>query len=354
MPRRTKRRSNKVDLPPGSLVHFGEKFGDQARITVIDYNETSYQEREAHCGEDLVAARGTDTITWVNVHGLADVSSLARIREAFGLHPLVMEDVVTTDQRPKLEDFGEYVFVVLRRLSYDDEHDEILSQQVSIILGPGYVISFQEKEEGAFDTVRDHLKAASGRLRTMGAGYLAYSLVDSVVDHYFITLETMEDDMEVLEEEVVQTPGSQVLTKIHKLKNNMIQLRKSVWPLREVIGTLGRGETALIDDPTRLYFRDIYDHTIQIIDTIETFRDILSGMLDIYLSSVSNRLNEVMKVLTIIATIFMPLSFLAGVYGMNFKYFPEIEWRWGYAMFWGIIVTMALFMLRFFRRRQWL
>jgi magnesium transporter len=235
-----------------------------------------------------------------------------------------------------------------------DNSNEIVTEQISLILGPNFVISFQEKKGTVFNPIRERIRNDKGRIRKMGSDYLAYSLLDLIVDNYFIIMEKLGEKIEFLEEEVVTHPTPETLQTIHHLKREMIFLRKGVWPLREVVSGLERGESSLIKESTRIYLRDVYDHTIQTIDTIETYRDMVSGMLDIYLSSISNRLNAVMKVLTIIATIFMPLTFLAGIYGMNFKYMPELEWRWGYLMFWLIMIGIGAFMLIYFKKKRWL
>jgi magnesium transporter len=253
-----------------------------------------------------------------------------------------------------MEDYGEYIYIVLKALDYNDKSNEIETEQISLILGANFVFSFQEREGDTFDPIRERIRNGKGRIRSMGADYLAYALVDSIVDNYFIILEKLGEKIEFLEDKLVSHPTPETLQTIHHLRREMIFLRKAVWPLREVINSLERGESSLVKESTRLYLRDVYDHTIQTIDTIETYRDMVSGMLDIYLSSVSNRLNSVMKVLTIIATIFMPLTFLAGVYGMNFKYMPELGWRLGYPLIWLIMVGIGVLMLIFFRKKKWL
>jgi magnesium transporter len=288
------------------------------------------------------------------VDGLHQVEILEKLGECYGLHPLVLEDILNTDQRPKTEDYGEYIYIVLKMLDYNDKSNEIEPEQMSLILGPNFVFSFQEREGDTFNPIRERIRNNKGRIRKMGADYLAYTLLDSIVDNYFIILEKLGEKIEFLEEKLVTRPTPETLQVIHYLKREMISFRKAVWPLREVVSGLERGEASLIKEATRIYLRDVYDHTIQTIDTIETYRDMVSGMLDIYLSSVSNRLNSVMKVLTIIATIFMPLTFLAGVYGMNFKYMPELEWRWGYPVTWLIMAGIGISMLIYFRKKRWL
>jgi magnesium transporter len=282
------------------------------------------------------------------------VKVIEQLGKHFSLHPLLLEDILHTEQRPKMEDFGEYLFFVLKMLYLEEGRHEILAEQVSLILGSNFVISFQEREGDVFKYVRERIRNSKGRIRKVGADYLAYALIDAIVDNYFIILERLGETIEELEEELVTNPVSDTLQTIHHLKREMIFLRKSVWPLREVISALERGESPLIQESTGVYLRDLYDHTIQVIDSVETFRDMVSGILDIYLSSVSNKMNEVMKVLTIIATIFIPLTFIAGIYGMNFEYMPELSWRWGYPAVWFVICAIFITMLAYFKRRKWL
>jgi magnesium transporter len=294
------------------------------------------------------------TVTWINIDGIHQVEIIEKIGTYFGIHSLILEDIMNTGQRPKMEDFEDYIFVVVKMIYYDEKDNEIKAEQVSLLLGSNFVISFQEKEGDVFDPIRERIRKAKGRITKMKADYLAYALVDTIVDHYFMVLEKLGEKIEGMEEELVTNPTPETLQTIHTLKRELIFLRKSVWPLREVISVLERGESSLIDESTGIYLRDVYDHTIQVIDTIETFRDMVSGMLDIYLSSISNRMNEVMKVLTIMATIFIPLTFIAGVYGMNFKYIPELEWHWGYPVILFVMVAIGILMVIYFRRKKWL
>jgi magnesium transporter len=344
----------KVGLPPGTLLHIGEKKTEKIKITVIDYDSKNFQEKEVHKIEECFPFKDKPTVTWINIDGLQEVGVVEKIGTHFGVHPLILEDILHTGQRPKAEDLGDYLFIVLKMIYHDENEDEIMGEQVSLILGQNYVISFQEREGDIFNPIRERIRNGKGRIRKGGADYLAHALIDAIVDHYFVILEKLGEKIEFLEEELVTNPTPETLQVIHTLKRNLIFLRKSVWPLREVISGLERGESPLITEPTGIYLRDVYDHTIQVIDTIETFRDMVSGMLDIYLSSVSNRMNEVMKVLTIIATIFIPLTFIAGIYGMNFKFMPELEWHWGYPMLLIIMLLLVGFMLMYFRRKKWL
>jgi magnesium transporter len=354
MPKLIKKRSRKAGLSPGTLIHIGEKKAETLKITVMDYDEAHFQEKEINTVEECFAFKNAPGVTWINIDGLHRVEILEKLGECYGFHPLVLEDILNTDQRPKMEDYGDYLYIVLRMLSYNDKSSQIETEQVSLILGPNFVFSFQESQGDVFDPVRERIRSGKGRIREMGSDYLAYALLDLIVDNYFMIMEKLGETIEFLEEKLVTQPVPETLQTIHQLKRELIFLRKAVWPLREVIGGLERGELALIKETSRVYLRDVYDHTIQVIDTIETFRDMISGMLDIYLSSVSNRLNSVMKVLTIIATIFMPLTFLAGIYGMNFKYFPELAWRWSYPVFWLVVVLISVSMLLYFKKKNWL
>ncbi len=343
----------KPGLPPGTLIHVGKKKVEKAKITIIDYDEKRIEEKEAKSIEECFPFKKTPTVTWINIDGLHETEIIEKIGKHFDLHPLILEDIVNTEQRPKIEDFGDYIFLIFKMLSYDDENNEVITEQISLILGKNFVISFQEKGGDVFNPVRERLRKGR-KIRERGSDYLAYALMDSLVDHYFIILEKLGEKIEGLEEVLISDPKPETLHKIHRLKREMIFLRKSVWPLREVISSLERGESSLIKKSTKIYLRDVYDHTIQVIDTVETFRDMVSGMLDTYLSSVSNRMNEVMKVLTIIATIFIPLTFIAGIYGMNFQYMPELGIPWAYPAVWVVIVVIALFMFAYFRRKRWL
>jgi magnesium transporter len=349
-----KKTLKKVGLPPGTLIQVEEKKAEKVKIYIIDYDETQFQEKEAETVEECFLYKDKPSVTWINIDGVHQVEVMEKIGAHFGIHPLILEDIMHTIQRPKIEDFEDYIFVVVKMIYYDERESEIKAEQVSVILGTNFVISFQEKEGDVFDHVRERIRRNKGRIRKMKPDYLAYSLIDTIVDHYFIVLEKLGEKIEGMEEELVTNPTSATLQTIHTLKRELIFLRKSIWPLREVISILERGESTLIDESTGIYLRDVYDHTIQVIDTIETFRDMVSGMLDIYLSSISNKMNEVMKVLTIIATIFIPLTFVAGIYGMNFKYIPELEWDWGYFAVLFLMGVIGLGMVMYFRNKKWL
>lgn len=349
------KRSQKAGLPPGTLMHIGRQRAEKAKITVIDYDETRFIEESFNSIEACVPFRDKPTVTWINIDGIHESEIIEKMGSCFNLHPLVLEDIQNTEQRPKIESYTDYLYIVLKMLYFDEAANAVSTEQVSLIVGKNYVISLQEGLEGdVFGQLRERLRNEKGRARRLGADYLAYSLIDAIVDNYFSILERLGEKIELLEERLVSNPTTTTLHDIHYLKREMIYLRKAVWPLREVVSIFSRTDSDIVQESTRIYLRDVYDHTIQVIDTVESYRDMVSGMLDIYLSSVSNRLNAVMKVLTVIATIFMPLTFLAGVYGMNFRHMPELEWHYGYFMLWGIMIAIAVWMLAFFRRKKWL
>jgi magnesium transporter len=349
-----KRTSTRPGLAPGTLVHVGEKKVEKVRIRIIDYDEEKLEERELESVDECFPYADKPTVTWINIDGLHEVEVIEKIGKNFGLHPLVLEDIVHTGQRPKMEEYEGYIFLITKMLSYDEVEDKLRTEQFSLILGPNYIITFQEEVGDVFEMVRERLRKGKGRIRKHPPDYLAYALIDAVVDHYFLVLEKIGEKVESLEEELVTNPTPETLQTIHHLKRELIFLRKSVWPMRELIGGLERGESSLVGEKTTVFLRDVYDHTIQVIDTVETLRDMVSGMLDVYLSSLSNKMNEVMKVLTIIATIFIPLTFIAGIYGMNFEFMPELKWHWGYPIVWVIIIAIAVIMLFYFRRKRWL
>lgn len=341
-------------LPPGTLIYQGTVRTEKVRLTVIDYGPDHHDVQELQTPEDALPYKITPSTTWINVSGVHEVSVIESFGKNFGIHPLVLEDIVHTSQRPKVEDHGSYLYLVLKMLQYKSESGQIESEQVSLVLGKGWILSFQEKDGDVFDPVRERIKNVQSRLRRFSADYLAYALIDAIVDHYFLALEKVGDKIEDLEDLVQHKPSSDLLRQIHQLKREMIYMRKSIWPLREVINQLYKGEMPLVKEPIRIYLRDVYDHTIQIIETVESFRDMLSGVQDLYLSVLSQRMNEVMKVLTIIATIFIPPTFVAGIYGMNFDHMPELHTAGGYFIVLGVMAASILSMLIFFRRKGWI
>ena len=348
------RYTDKAGLSPGTPVFIGEQKQDHVRMDVLRFCEDFAVETiDAKVG-DCALAREQPGVTWVNVFGIHDVDRIAALGEHFGIHPLTQEDIVNTAQRPKSEEFDDYIFIVMKTMTYDEVQNDIDIDTVSIILGKGFVISFQEREGAIFAPVSDRIRNAKGRVRKFDSDYLAYALMDAVVDGYFVALEKIGDHIESIEDDIVAAPIPAHMQELHRLKREILFVRKTVWPLREEIGSILKSESPLIKEGTGVFLRDLYDHTIRVIDIVETSRDILSSMHDTYLSSVSNRMNEVMKVLTIIATIFIPLTFIVGVYGMNFDNMPELHWRWGYFGIWGLMISLSVCMVIYFRKQRWL
>lgn len=348
-----KKSSKKAGLPPGTLVHIGEKKVEQTRITIIDYDEDNFIEKEVQSIEDCFPFKDKPTVTWINIDGLHDVDLIEKLGSHFDIHPLILEDIVHTGQRPKVEDFENYVYFVLMMLYYNDESENIEEEQFSIIMGPNVVITFQEKVGDVFKIIRGRIHNGKLRIRKGNTEFLTYRLIDTIVDNYFLVLEKLEEKIEILDEELLLKPTKETLQSIYTLRKKLLSLRKSIWPLKDVISSIEKEDISFISESMLIYFRDIYDHMIRLIETIEIFREMVSSMLDTYLTNVSNKMNEVMKVLTIIATIFIPLTFIAGIYGMNFKYMPELEWKWGYAGVWFIMIVIVCLMFVYFRKKKW-
>lgn len=347
MSKRIPKRSQKAGLPPGTPMYIGDNPAETARITIIHYSETELEEIEVEHMEECFSFKDKQTVNWINVDGLhPDI--IGQLGHCFDVPALALEDILNTDQRPKFEDFGSTLYIVLKMLSCDKRHKDIVIEQVSLILGPNYVLSFQEQIGDVFDPVRQRIRNPKSQLRHNGPDYLAYALLDAIIDNYFSILEMLGEQIGAVEDELLSAPTPQTVKTIHHLKREMIYLRKSVWPLREVITALNREEVALINPVTHTHLRDVYDHTVQVIETIETYREMLAGMLELYLSSMSNKMNEVMKTLTIIATIFIPLSFIADVYDLN------LYWPWGYLPMSLFMLLISLGMVVYFKRKKWL
>ncbi len=347
-------KAKEVGLPPGTLVHVGRQKMEQPEIGLLEYDPDHFEARENLTVDEVCQSRDTAPVSWINLTGLHDTALLGELGAAFNIHPLALEDILNTQHRPKLEDFDDFILIILKMLHYNEDSRSVDTEQISLVIGPHYVLSFQEREGDVFENLRERLQRSSGRIRQRGPDYLAYAMIDSIVDSYFHILEKVGDSLADVEEELLVRPDQSALGLVHHFKRELLLLRKSVWPLREVIGEFQKGELDLISDSTQVFLRDLYDHTIQVMDTVELFRDTVSGLHDLYLSSVSNRMNEIMKVLTIMASIFIPLTFVAGIYGMNFEYIPELKWRWGYFGVWGIIILSVLGMLVYFKRKRWL
>lgn len=355
MPDSIKSRAQKVGQSPGLLVHIGDKKTEKVELTLIDFGEDGHFLELTDAGlEDLEMVKKPDSVTWANVSGLHDTALIGKIGHFFGIHPLLVEDILNTDQRPRLEPYDEYIYIVLKMLHWHDGKPAVEIEQVSLIVGSSFVLSFEEKKDDVFESLRQRLTNEQGRLRTCGSDYMAYAILDTIVDNYFLILEEISERLEFLENEVVVNPTPKTLDTIQEMKRELLYIRKVVWPLREAIGRLSRGDIPLFEEETLMYVRDVYEHVIQIIDSVETFRGIVSGLLDIYLSSISNKMNEIMKVLTIIATIFIPITFLTSLYGMNLPNMPELEWPFAYPLLWIVILGISIALLYYFKHRDWL
>lgn len=354
-PRKSRRtRSKKVGLPPGSLVHFGERKVAHAEFAALRFDAAKVVEKTSKNLAELDLHVGEQDTLWVNFYGLHDAEKLAEVGRAFNLHPLVLEDILNTDQRPKVDSYEGYLYLVGRFFRYDSTAREISSEQVSIILGRHFVLTFQERRTGSFDPVRERLWADKGVVRKNGADYLAYSLLDIIVDRYFIVLEQIGDATESLEEAVLAQPSATIMQAIHRLKRETVALRRAIWPVREMVNALMRNDSGLFEQSTLPYLRDVYDHTVHLIESLESVRDLLTGMLEIYLSSVSNRVNLELRALTMVAMLFMPASLIAGVFGMNFRVMPFLQSPLGFWLAMGMMAGIALLMVAIFRRRRWM
>lgn len=353
-PRLFKRHHAAAGLPPGTLVYDRERRVADVAIRVMDYGPGACHVHRPKTIEETFALRDSTTVSWIDIEGLHDTEMLNRFGAHFGLHPLVLEDILNTHQRPKLEEYEEYLFIVARMLTVASGKDALHSEQVSIILGKRFVITMQEIPGDVFDPVRKRVEQGRGRARRMGPDYLVYSLLDSMVDGYFVLLEKIAERIEKVEQNIAQSPKPQDLADVHELRRELVYLRRNIWPLRDVVAGMDRSESELVHDDTRVYLRDLHDHVVQVVESMENFRDVLASLQDLYVSGLSQRTNEVIRVLTVISTIFVPLTFLAGVYGMNFKFLPELEWRWGYLSFWIVSIAVVISLLAFLRRRGWL
>ncbi|GAA4272026.1 magnesium/cobalt transporter CorA [Aquimarina gracilis] len=343
-----------LGLAPGSVVYVGEKATSDLYIEVFDYDKSFFEEKELENIEDAYAFIDSKPITWININGLSHTEAIEKIGGYCSLHPLILEDIANTQQRPKIDEYENYLFVVLKMLYFDGD-EQLAIEHISFVLGDGFVISFQESDGDVFDSIRNRIRNNKGRLRSMGADYLLYALMDAVVDNYFNMIEAMGDKIEEIEDELFEEkPNDNITYDIQNLKREILKIRRAVFPLREVVNRLEKNEHKLITKKTQFYLRDLYDHIIQVSENVEIYRDMIWGLMDMYMTTISNKMNEVMKVLTIIATIFIPLTFLAGIYGMNFEYIPELKYKYGYYIFWGALVIIFIGLIIYFKRRKWL
>jgi magnesium transporter len=348
------KRKKNAGAAPGTLVHVGQQRVDAASISLIEYSNELFEEIVVPTVVGLTERLQSTVTNWINVNGLHDISLIEQLGSHFAIHPLVLEDCLNTSQRPKLDDYDTYVFIVLKMLYSNESTSRYEEEQISIILGENFVVSFQEREGDVFAPIRDRMRAGRGRIRTGGPAYLVYALIDAVVDNYFYVLDDMNDHLEALDHEVIEAPTPSTLQDIYILKREIIQLRRSIVPLRDVIGKLQKGEPKLIDSSTGIYFSDVYDHLLQVVESIDSQREMISSLIELYLTSISNKTTEIMKVLTLMAAIFIPITFVAGVYGMNFNRMPELNWKYGYAYAWCIMLAIAVSMILYFKKKKWL
>lgn len=348
------RPTRKLGLPPGSLVHVGEIKTDKPVITLLEYDEHGINEIRF---EDIETSRSHHRKRekiWLNVYGLHDPEVMSEIGRRFKLHPLVQEDILNTHQRPKSDAYPDYLFIVTRSFSFDVDSRSLSSDQVSIVLGHDFVLTFQERASGNFEAVRERLRANNGAMRARGTDYLAYAILDTLVDRYFVMVDDLADMAEQLEEDALTRPTPALLAEINRVKHESLLLRRAVWPQREILNTLARADNEFFTPDTRLYLRDIYDHTVHVIESLESVRDLLADLLDIYLSSVSNRLNTEVRILTVLTTLFMPATLIAGIFGMNFRSMPLLEDPRGFSIAIGLMLGAATIMAASFWRRNWL
>ncbi|GAA0712417.1 magnesium/cobalt transporter CorA [Aquimarina litoralis] len=343
-----------LGLVPGTVVYVGKKNTTDVSIELFDYDESFMEEHELHSIDDAYQYIDSKPITWLNINGLGHTQTIEKLGAYCNLHPLIMEDIVNTHQRPKIDEYDNYLFVVLKMLYFNEEH-ELCIEHVSLVLGDGYVLSFQESDGDVFDSIRNRIRNNKGRIRTMGADYLLYTLMDAIVDNYFNLIEVVGDKIEELEDMLFENTSTDAITfEIQGLKREILKIRRAVFPLREVVNKLEKNEHKLVIKKTRLYLRDLYDHIIQVSENVEIYREMTWSLMDMYMTTISNKMNEVMKVLTIIATIFIPLTFLAGIYGMNFENIPELKFKYGYYIFWAVLLLIFIALLMYFKRKKWL
>lgn len=354
MSRKKRRKIKPPGSLPGSLVYTGEPRNEPVSIRIFHFNEQAVIERSSTRPETAWSDAAPDMTTWIDCEGVHDVALIRAFGDHFGWSSLVLEDILNLSQRPKIDFYDNYLYFVVRMLHEDPQTRSLISEQVSILLGPRYVVSFQEKPGDVWEPVRQSLRKNATLLRKGGPDFLVYALLDAIVDHYFVLLEHIGEAMESLEEKIMKNPSPEDLHRLHELRRDLMVLRRSIWPLRDAVSLLWKFDSALITPATRTYLSDLYDHALRAAETLETYHELATGLADLYLSTNSFRTNETMRILTVIATIFIPLTFIVGIYGMNFEYFPELKWRWGYFAVWGVMITLALGMLYFFRRKSWI
>ncbi|MAT89480.1 MAG: magnesium and cobalt transport protein CorA [Flavobacteriaceae bacterium] len=353
-PFQRKKKGPTKNLAPGTVLYTGKKENVVTTLEIIDYSKEHYEKVDTERIEDAFQFKGTDHVTWININGLSNTHNIETLGEHYQLHPLIQEDIVTTNQRPKMDEFDDYLFIVFKMLHYGEDN-QLINEHVSLVFGNDYVLTFQEADGDVFDSLRERIENGKGRIRNAGADYLMFALLDAVVDNYFSVIETLSEKIEFLEDQLFEDKIEEDITQdIQELKKEILRIRRAIVPLREVINRIEKTDTPLIEARTQNYIRDLYDHIIQVSESVDIYREMIWGLMDMYMTTISNRMNEVMKVLTIMATIFIPLTFMAGIYGMNFEYIPELQLKYGYFYLWGAMILVFLLLLWYFKRKKWL
>ncbi len=347
--------ADKSGLPPGTLIHIGEKHESKSKISVTQYNADTLIRHDISSITELKQLKSAGVITWVNVDGLSDIHIVESIGQELNIHPLVLEDILSTHQRPKLEEYEDFLYMVIKGIELNQGKNFSLQyEQISILLLANYVVTFKEKADDTFNPIYNHLQNRNGRLRQFGSDYLAYVILDTIVDEYFVVEDNLDEIIDPLEDNILFNSNKEMLQTVQQIRRGLISMKRNISPLRELLATIQRADTPLLHEKTLRYYGDVYDHVLRVTDSLESYRERISAMHDIYLSSISNKLNETMKILTIFASIFIPLTFIAGIYGMNFEYMPELKWRWAYPMIWVIFIMISIGLLLFFKRKKWI
>lgn len=347
--------SGKAGLPPGTLIHVGEVHHPDTRISIIDFNAGHYEQQIANSLEQVSKSRDCpDSVTWLNIEGLSDIALIEGLGKQFNIHPLILEDILNTHQRPKVDEYDDCLFLVAKVIQLNKDTNIVDYQQISILLFDRLIFTFKERQDQMLLPIQERLRSGKGIIRQHGADYLVYLVLDSVIDQYFSMQDSMDEIIDSLEEELLKNPTRESLIKIQRVKRELIYIRRIVSPQRDMLGVILHTDTPLIGEKTRVYFRDVYDHVLRVSEAIDSYREMMTGLLDIYVSSISNKMNEIMKVLTVFASIFIPLTFLTGIYGMNFENMPELKWKWAYPVVWGVFITLPVVLLIYFKKKKWL
>lgn len=354
MARFVKKKHLTIGQTPGEIIFIGDKKMDSPTIKVFDYDMDQFVEKEISDINECFGFLGTKTVTWININGLHDTELIKQIGEGFSLHPLILEDIANTGQRPKMEEFDDYLFFVMKMMRYDSDLKKVVTEQLSLIIGANFLITFQEIPGDVFNHIRERIRKNRGRIRKSGPDYLGYSLIDTIIDNYLLIIERLGEEIEDVENVIIRSKDPMILNTINRYKREMNYLRKTVRPVKEFLLLFSKTESDLVEEGTYPFLKDLLDLSTQTVEIIDSYRDMLSDQLNIYNTQISNKLNEIMKVLTIFSAIFIPLTFIAGIYGTNFEYLPELKYKYSYFIFWGVLIIITLIMVRYFKRKNWL